>query len=250
MRIVITGTTSGIGKDLALYYAQPGTTLGLTGRRQERLTAVAAQCQARGAEVLAAAIDVCDATAMRAYAEQFLAQTGGIDLVIANAGVGNPDNLASGDPVPHALLFEVNVIGLLNTLLPFIPAMMRQRHGQLVAIASVAGFRALPGSTTYAATKVAVRTLMEGYGWELRRHGITVTTINPGFIVSEMTANNQFRMLFLLPTNEAVRRMARAIQRQRRVYTFPWPMAIVARLLPYLPGAVLCRASPNWQQPG
>jgi short-subunit dehydrogenase len=248
MRIVITGTTSGIGKELALYYAQRGTTLGLTGRRQERLTAVAAQCQAQGAEVLAASLDVRDATAMRAYAEQFLAQTGGIDLVIANAGVGSPDDLASGDAVHHAMLFEVNVIGLLNTMLPFIPAMMRQRHGQLVAIASVAGFRALPGSTTYAATKVAVRTLMEGYGWDLRRHGITVTTINPGFIVSEMTANNQFRMLFLLQTDEAVRRMARAIQRQRRVYTFPWPMAIVTRLLPYLPGAILCRTSPNWQQ--
>jgi short-subunit dehydrogenase len=250
MRIVITGTTSGIGKELALYYAQCGTTLGLTGRRQERLTAVAAQCQAQGAEVLAAAIDVRDATAMRAYAEQFLAQTGGIDLVIANAGVGSPDDLASGDPGHHAMLFEVNVIGLLNTMLPFIPAMIRQRHGQLVAIASVAGFRALPGSTTYAATKVAVRTLMEGYGWQLRRHGITVTTINPGFVVSEMTAGNQFRMLFLLQTDEAARRMARAIQRQRRVYTFPWPMAIVARLLPYLPGAVLCRTSPNWQQHG
>jgi short-subunit dehydrogenase len=250
MRIVITGTTSGIGKELALYYAQSGTTLGLTGRRQERLIEVAAQCQAQGAEVLSASIDVCNATAMRAYAEQFLIQTGGIDLVIANAGVGNPDDLVSGDPTPHTTLFEVNVIGLLNTMLPFIPAMIQQRYGQLVAIASVAGFRALPGSTTYAATKVAVRALMEGYGWELRRHGITVTTINPGFIVSEMTAPNRFRMPFLLQTAEAARRMARAIQRQRRVYTFPWPLAIAARLLPYLPGAILCWASPNWQRHG
>lgn len=244
MHIVITGVTSGIGKALALHYAQHGTTLGLIGRRQERLWNVATQCQTQGADVIPAALDVRDTVAMRAYAEQFIGQTGGIDLVIANAGVGALDDLASGDAARLTFLFEVNVLGLLNTLLPFIPTMIQQRQGQLVAIASVAGFRALPGSTTYAATKVAVRTLMEGYGWELRRHGITVTTINPGFIVSEMTAANPFTMPFLLQTDVAVRRMARAIQRRRRVYTFPWPMAIATRLLPYIPGVALCWASP------
>src|SRR5262245_58936389 len=137
---------------------------------------------------------------MQAYATQFVAQAGGIDLVIANAGIGMPDDLASGDAMYHTHVFEVNVLGLLNTLLPFMPQMMLQRQGHLVAIASVAGFRALPGSSTYAATKIAVRALMEGYGWELRHHGISTTTINPGFVVSEMTAHNQFNMPFLLPT--------------------------------------------------
>jgi short-subunit dehydrogenase len=123
--------------------------------------------------------------------------------------------------------------------------MIQQQHGQLVAIASVAGFRALPGSTTYAATKIAVRALMEGYGWELHRHGIITTTINPGFVVSEMTAGNKFPMPFLLQTDEAAHRIARAIARKRRVYTFPWPMAILARLLPLIPGAILARAAPR-----
>jgi hypothetical protein len=249
MRIVITGTTSGIGRALALHYARPHTTLGLIGRRQELLASVAQRCQEQGAQVLSAPADVRHAAAMQAYAEQFVEHAGGIDLVIANAGVGSPDDLASGNAAYHAGVFEVNVIGLLNTLLPFIPQMIRQQHGQLVAIASVGGFRALPGSTTYAATKIAVRTLMEGYGWELQRHGITTTTINPGFVVSEMTARNQFPMPFLLPTDEAVRRMAHAIARKRRVYTFPWPMAIVARLLPLLPGTLLARAAPHRERP-
>jgi NADP-dependent 3-hydroxy acid dehydrogenase YdfG len=249
MKIVITGTTSGIGKALALHYAQRGVTLGLIGRRQALLTAVAGDCEAQGATAIPAALDVRDEAAMRQYAMQFIDQAGGIDLVIANAGVGDPDHLASGSAAYHASLFEVNVLGLLNTLLPFIPQMIRQQHGQLVAIASVAGFRALPGSTTYAATKIAVRALMEGYGWELRRHGIVTTTINPGFIVSEMTARNQFRMPFLLRTDVAVRKMARAIQRQRRSYTFPWPMAVAARLLPYIPGVVLGRARHPGKQP-
>jgi short-subunit dehydrogenase len=123
--------------------------------------------------------------------------------------------------------------------------MLQQRRGQLVAIASVAGFRALPGSTTYAATKIAVRALMEGYGWELQRYGITTTTINPGFVVSEITASNQFPMPFLLQTDDAAKRIMRAIARQQRVYTFPWPMAILARLLPLIPGTVLGRA--HWR---
>ncbi len=245
MNIVITGATSGIGEGLALHYAQSGATLGLIGRRQDRLADVVQQCEARGAVVIAAPVDVCDDAGMQTYASTFMKQAGGIDLVIANAGVSGSDDLAAGDAAYHARLFHINVIGLLNTLLPFIPHMQQQQRGHLVAIASVSGFRALPGSTTYAATKIAVRTLMEGYGWNLHPHGIAVTTINPGYVVSEMTAKNQFRMPFLLQTDDAVRKIVRAIGQKRRVYTFPWQMAIIAALLPYVPGGVMRRAAPG-----
>jgi short-subunit dehydrogenase len=189
--------------------------------------------------VISASIDVRDGGAMRVYAERFLAQAEGIDLVIANAGVGGADDLASGNAMRHTCIFEVNVIGLLNTLLPFIPHMLQQHAGHLVAIASVAGFRALPTATTYAATKMAVRTLMEGYRWTLQPQGIAVTTINPGFVVSEMTSKNDFTMPFLLDTETAVKKMVRAIQRKRRVYTFPWQMALAARFLAHAPGIFL-----------
>lgn len=247
MRIVITGTTSGIGASLALHYAREGVTLGLIGRRQERLEEMAERCAAEGALTLPAAIDVCDAEIMQEYARQFVQEAGGVDLVIANAGIGAPDDLPSGDAAAHAHLFEVNVLGVLHTLLPFIPTMVQQRQGQLVAISSIAGFRVLPGSTTYAATKIAVRALMEGYGWELRRHGIMTTTINPGFVVSEMTDRHPFRLPFLLQTDDAVRRIIRAIAQKRRNYTFPWPMAIIGHLLPYFPGWILGRLRPPGQ---
>ena len=241
MKIVITGATSGIGAALALYYAKPKVTLGLIGRRKERLKETVNQCEAQGASTFPASIDVRNEEEMKAYAEKFIKQTGGIDLVIANAGVGGLDDLSSGDASYHGNIFIINVIGLLNTLLPFVPQMIAQQQGHLVAIASVAGFRVLPGGVTYAASKMAVRALMEGYGWELSRHGIIVTSINPGFVVSEMTQGQRFPMPFLLQTDEAVRRIACAIKRKRRGYTFPWPMALMAHLLPHVPGMILKR---------
>lgn len=243
MRIVITGATAGIGRELAQQYAAAGVTLGLTGRRQERLDEVAAACRGKGATVHTYCVDVVDRSAMADMAKDFLAQAGGVDLVIANAGVGTPDplSLREGDAGPMAALFETNVVGVVNTLVPFVPTMKAQQQGHLVAVASVAGFRALPKSAAYCASKAAVRMLMDGLGNDLRRHGITCTSVNPGFVESELTAKNDFPMPFMLSTAEACRRIRRALGRKRRVYTFPWPMAIAARLLSIAPAFVVRR---------
>ncbi len=243
MRVVITGATAGIGRELARQYAAAGVTLGLTGRRQERLDEVAGACRERGAVVHTYAVDVVDRAAMASMAKDFLAQAGGVDLVIANAGVGSPDalSLREGDAGPMSALFETNVVGVSNTLVPFVPAMKAQRGGHLVAVASVAGFRALPGSAAYCASKAAVRVLMDGLDMDLARHGITCTSVNPGFVESELTAKNDFPMPFMLSTEAACRRIRRALARKRRVYTFPWPMAIAARLLQVAPRFVVRR---------
>jgi len=235
-RIVITGATSGIGRELAVQYALEGApTLGLIGRREYQLEEVAGACRDRGAAVHTYAIDVRDGEAVRAMAERFVAEAGGVDLVIANAGVGGDDRLEEGDPSRATWIIDVNVNGVINTIVPFVPAMKRQGSGQVVAVASVAGFRALPLRTTYSASKIAVRTLMEGYGLTLGKHGITCTAINPGFIKSELTENNEFPMPFLLDTAPAAERIRKAIRRRRTVYTFPLPMAVAARGLALAP---------------
>jgi short-subunit dehydrogenase len=236
MRAVITGATSGIGAELARQLAAPGVTLGLVGRRADRLEEVAAACRAAGAVVHGFAGCVTDTDAMANMAREFIEKAGGVDLVVANAGVGNPDRLKDGDAAPTAKLFAINVTGVTNTLLPFIPTMLAQRSGHLVAVASIAGFRALPGSVAYSASKAAVQTLMEGYDMHLRPQGIACTVINPGFVESELTAKNKFKMPFLLDTPTAVRGMLRAIRRRPRSYTFPWPMALLGKyVLPLAP---------------
>lgn len=242
-RVVITGATSGLGAELARQLAaeEGPVHLALTGRRQAQLEAVAAACREQGATVELYPVDVRDGEAMKSMAEDFLAKAGGVDLVIANAGVGMPDQLEPGDPGPMADLFAINVIGVVNTLVPFVPAMKAQGRGHLVAIASVAGFRALPGHSAYAASKRAVQMLMDGFAYDLERWGIRTTTINPGFVESELTAKNRFHMPFLLRTDDAVRRMRRAIRRGKRVFAFPLRMRLLIALGSVLPRFVIGR---------
>jgi short-subunit dehydrogenase len=241
MRIVVTGATSGIGRELALQYAADGVHLGVVGRRATLLDELASACRAKGARVEVYAADVVNAPAMKDLAKNFAAAAGGVDLVIANAGVGSPDNLDTGDPGPLTFLMEVNVNGVLNTLLPFVPTMKAQGSGHLVAIASVAGSRGLRGHATYSASKAAVRMCMDGFAYELNAMGIDATTINPGFVVSEMTDKNRFPMPFLVKTDAACRGIRKAIRKKRRVYTFPFPMRVASWLLGYVPRFVLAR---------
>lgn len=240
MRAVITGATSGIGAELARQLAGPGVTLGLVGRRADKLEEVAATCRTAGATVHLWPACVTDTAAMATMAREFIEKAGGVDLVVANAGVGNPDKLEKGDAALTANLFAINVTGVTNTLMPFIPTMTAQKTGHLVAVASIAGFRALPGSVAYSASKAAVQTLMEGYDIVLRPQGVACTVINPGFVESELTAKNKFKMPFLLDTPTAVKGIVRAIRRRPASYTFPWPMALLGKyVLPWAPAWLL-----------
>ena len=247
MRVEITGATSGLGAELARQYAAKGAThLGLVGRREALLKEVAEVCRGSGAEVRIYTQDVTDGAAMVELADDFVAWAGGADLVIANAGMGAHDSIGSGDPRPLTQLIDVNVNGVINTLVPFVKSMqaaepVRGRRGHLVAIASLAGFRALPQHAGYAASKIAVRTLMDGFSYTLEHKGITATTINPGFVVSAMTDKNEFPMPFMLQTDVAVRRMRGAIARRSRTYSFPRRLYFMIWLLQRLPRFVVAR---------
>ena len=235
-RVVITGATSGLGKELALQYAGQGAThIAITGRREGQLLEVAQACRVRGAHVETYAVDVRDQAAMKDMAQHFVDKAGGCDLVIANAGMAVEDELSKGDPEPMTRLLDVNILGVVNTLLPYVPTMVAQGHGHLTAVASVAGYRAVPNHTAYAASKMAVRCLMDGFGYDLDEMGIHTTVINPGFVVSEITDKNQFAMPFLMETSKACRLIRRAIERRKRSYTFPWQWRYLLWAFPLLP---------------
>lgn len=234
MNVFITGGSSGIGAALARHYVGRGATVGVFARRKVEQDALAA---AEPAGRFSAYVgDVRDAAALAAAASDFVGRHGAPDVVIANAGVsqGTSTRHAEDHAVFRAVL-DTNVAGLVHTFAPFIAAMEAAGGGALVGIASVAGFRGLPGSGAYSASKAAAIAYLESLRVELRGTGIAVLTVCPGYIATPMTERNPYRMPFLLPADKAARLIVRAIERRRRFYVLPWQMRYAGGLLRVLP---------------
>lgn len=233
MRVFITGASSGLGAALARHYADRGATLGLLARRQRELEQLAGELAVR---TFLYPVDVTDKAVVAEAAADFVANAGAPERVIANAGisVGTLTQEASDLPVFERVL-AVNLLGLVNTFQPFIGPMRKAGAGTLAGIASVAGIRGLPGSGAYSASKAAAIAYLEALRGELRGSGIKVVTVAPGYIETPMTALNPYPMPFMLPADEAARRIARVIDAGRSYAVVPWQMAIVARLLRLLP---------------
>ena len=234
MKVFLTGASSGIGEALARHYAGRGATLGLFARRGTELTRVAAALAPATIAIYAG--DVRDAAVLARAGADFIARFGVPDIVIGNAGIsrGVLTGEASDMPV-FKDVFDTNVQGLVQTFQPFLAAMLAARKGALVGVASVAGFRGLPGSGAYSASKAAAITYLESLRVELQGSGVCVVTICPGFIATPMTARNPYRMPFLLAPDKAARLIARAIARRRRFHVLPWQMAWVGLLLRLVP---------------
>jgi hypothetical protein len=188
-------------------------------------------------EVRSYQIDVADEAAVAAAAQDFIGRFGAPDLVIANAGVSvGTHGHEVADVAKLRRVLEVNVTGLAATLAAFAPAMRQAGRGTLAGIASVAGFRGLPGAGAYSASKSAAINWLESLRAELRGSGVSVVCVCPGYIDTPMTRVNRYRMPFLLPADEAARRIARAIAARRRLAVIPWQMAAVSLLLRAMPG--------------
>jgi hypothetical protein len=187
-------------------------------------------------------LDVTDPAALAKCAAEFVARYGAPDLVIANAGISaGTAGEALEDVAQLRRVLDVNVVGLAATLSAFAPAMRAAGRGTIAGIASVAGFRGLPGNGAYSASKAAARTWLEALRVELRGSGVSVVCICPGYIDTPMTRVNRFRMPFLISADEAAPRIARAIAAKRRVAVIPWQMAAVSVLLRALPGCLYDR---------
>lgn len=243
--VVITGASSGIGRDLALLVASRGARVALVARRRELLAEVEEGCVAAGGQAMALAADVTDAAAMVAVRDQVFRRWEFADVVVANAGLGG---LNPGDGFSlelHRRFLDVNCMGLANTLVPFIPSMIERRRGHLVGVSSLAAFRGLPAAASYSSTKAQQAVFLESLRVDLRKHGIAVTSIHPGFVDTPMTQHDEFRMPFRIPVRRSSILVARAIERRRRVYMYPWPMRILTAVNRALPGWLYDRLMPR-----
>jgi len=235
--IMITGAGGGLGSALSLAYAAQGISLFLTGRNEDRLADISAACRLKGAHVEMACIDVEDAVAM----ENFIRETDKdkpLDLVIANAGISK--TLVSGEQNSSAAtkVFSTNLYGVLNTIHPAIPLMVKRRKGQIAIISSLASFRGLPSAPAYSASKAAVRFYGEALRGVLKADGIGVSVICPGFIRTPMTDINKFPMPMLMDAEKAARKIKRRLEHNPARIAFPWPLYFLMNFTGFLPPAI------------
>jgi len=243
LRILVTGASSGIGAALARHYAAVGATLGLIARRKPELDRLAAEF-ATPREIYP--LDVRDSAALAACARHFTGKYGCPDIVIANAGVslGTLTEHAEDTAVFQDTL-DINVMGMVKVFQPFVGCMRQRGSGTLAGIASVAGYRGLPGVAAYSASKAAAISYLESLRVELRASGVRVITICPGYIATPMTDNNPYPMPFLMSAQKAAAKMAAIIERGKAFSVIPWQMALVARVLHVLPDGLYDRLLAN-----
>ena len=238
--ILITGASSGLGEGLARAYARSGVTLFLSGRDLARLEAVAAICRAEGAEVETKTVDAADQAAMAAWIEAAEALAP-LDLVIANAGISAGTGGRGESAEQARAIFAVNLDGVLNTVLPALPAMRARGRGQIAIMSSLASFRGMAGAPAYCASKAAVRVWGESLRAWLAPEGIAVSVICPGFVTTRMTATNRFPMPFLMDVDRASRIMVAGLAANRGRIAFPWRLRALTWALAALPDRVAGR---------
>jgi short-subunit dehydrogenase len=239
--IVVTGASSGLGGQIALRYAAKGRLLTLFGRDRTRLEAVCAECRQRGAQTNSIVCDIADAGQVEAALLNADAATP-VDLVIANAGIGGEAALAppwgeSGPVARH--IFDVNTVGVINTVTPLTRVMVDRGRGCIVVVGSLAGWDGLPDAPAYSASKAAVTAYARGLRRLLHRTGVRVVLVSPGFITTPMSTSLPFATPFAWTADRAAARIAYGIERGHTEITFPLPLRLAATALQFLPTALV-----------
>lgn len=233
--VVITGASSGIGAALAIHLAQYRGRLALVARRAERLQEVAARVRDQGAEPLIIEGDVADLEQVKENQRCIVDNQGPITVAFLNAGLGNPTRLTRFDAAHLKRVYGVNVFGVAHWLEVLLPDMISRKQGVLAATSSLAAARGLPGVGAYASSKAAVSSLLESLRLEAGQYGIQISVVEPGYVRSEMTAPNKFKMPFLMDPEEAAREITDAVADGRTLIRFPWQMAAAMQIIRHLP---------------
>ena len=229
---LITGASSGLGRGLALHFAAKGTRVYAAARRKEQLDSL--QQEAKGT-VVPLVLDVANADATHERVRALDQECGGLDLVVANAGVGEMTPAKRIDWAVVSRVLDVNVSGAAATLVGAIPGMVSRGKGHLVGTSSLLAFMPAKRMAAYCASKAFLAMFLDSLRLDLEPLGVKVTSLHPGFVKTDMTAKNKGGMPFLLELDDAVAKMARAIEHQVPAYAFPWQLATALKTAQLMP---------------
>jgi NAD(P)-dependent dehydrogenase (short-subunit alcohol dehydrogenase family) len=173
---------------------------------------------------------VTDADAIQDAADKLREDFGHIDILIANAGIGG-NNRETRELRPDAVkkVIDINLLGAANSVHAVLPQMLERGGGHLVAISSLAGFRGLPKSAAYSASKAGMTAFFESVRLDVQSRGIDVTIIQPGFIKTPLTSGRENKMPFIMELDDAIPLFIRAIEKKKKFAAFPWQLATIVR---------------------
>lgn len=239
--IVITGASSGIGKALAVAYANKylnnKINIFLFGRNIENLTQTAKECQLFGVNCFIYQRDVKNKDEMSLTLREIDKQYP-IDLVIANAGISAGTSMGVESQLQVSNIFETNINGVINSIEPLIAKMIERKNGQIAIISSLAGFRGLPSSPAYSASKGAVRIYGEALRGNLAKFGIRVNVVCPGYTKTPMTAVNNFWMPFIMDSTKCAKKIINGLENNKARIAFPFLLYSVIWLLTIIPQSI------------
>jgi len=238
--IVITGASTGIGRALAKELAGRGHALGLTARRMALLEQLRDELRADNGKQLRvelAVLDVCQTAGVGATLHDLFARLGGVDTIVVNAGANDVTHVG-GDSLDKELnLIQTNVAGAIATIHAATEHFLQRGAGHIVGISSLASLQPIASQAAYCASKAAFSMYLKSARIELRRKGIEVTDILPGYIKTDIVAGVDIGELpFAITVEQAAREMARLIERRVKtgvVPAFPWKL--VRPFLGHLP---------------
>lgn len=233
----VTGASSGIGAVLCKRLAEQGLEVALAARRETELRALVGEIERAGGKARVCPLDVADPRAVVETMERVDDEMDGIDLVVANAGVGKTRWSGKLRWDDCAATLQVNVIGATATLTALITRMIARERGHLVGVSSLAAYRGLPRNAAYSASKAYVSTFLESLRVDLKSTNVAVTDIRPGYVKTPMTEGNQ-RMPFLMDADRAAQEILDAISARKGVHAFPLPLALGVRSVAALPNAI------------
>ena len=227
---LITGASSGIGRELALYYAAKGWTVYAVARSKDKLDELSRQ-----AGINAVSLDLTDDGAVKAAAEQL--QTDGVvlDLLLLNAGTCEYVDVADLDLAAFDRTFAINFHAVVSSTKYFLPLLQASLTPKLAIVSSMAHFFPFTKAQAYGASKAATSYFADSLRLDLAGSGISVHLIEPGFVDTPLTQKNDFAMPFLLPVQEAAKRVYNGLQQGKTRLRFPLRLSLLLKTLSMLP---------------
>ena len=236
--ILLVGASSGIGLELAKRLLMENCNLTLLARRKELIDEQIKNIPGEKKKIISIKCDVTIKEEVKNAIAESIQTFGSIDMLIYNSGISSPQSIKNFKNFSSEEVFKVNVNGFLSFAAEIVPNMIASSNGYIIGVSSLADGRGFPRNGVYSASKAAISILLESLRIELKKYGIKVITVKPGFVKTPMTDKNNFKMPFLMSVEKAAKIIITGIKKEKPIIQFPFPTVFGAKLLKLIPNRI------------